>query len=62
MGQPEIQATTTGSFSLVRLDEQHDDDFALDVRRGLTASPKTLPPKYFYDDLGSVLFEGICRL
>jgi len=38
------------------------DDFAEDVRDGLTASPKTLPPKYFYDDLGSLLFEAICRL
>jgi L-histidine Nalpha-methyltransferase len=38
------------------------NDFAHDVRDGLTATPKTLPPKYFYDDLGSVLFEAICRL
>jgi len=37
-------------------------DFAGDVRRGLTASRKSLPPKYFYDDLGSQLFEAICRL
>jgi L-histidine Nalpha-methyltransferase len=36
--------------------------FATDVRAGLTNSPKTLPPKYFYDDLGSQLFEAICRL
>jgi len=48
-------------FSLVRAHGQHDD-FAHDVRLGLTASPKTLPPKYFYDDLGSMLFEAICRL
>ncbi|HEV2054104.1 MAG TPA: L-histidine N(alpha)-methyltransferase [Methylomirabilota bacterium] len=33
-----------------------------DVRRGLTASPKTLPPKYFYDAIGSKLFEGITEL
>ncbi len=31
-----------------------------DVVAGLTASPKTLPPKYFYDDYGSELFERIC--
>lgn len=31
-----------------------------DVVAGLTATPKTLPPKYFYDDHGSVLFERIC--
>ncbi len=37
-------------------------DFAEDVRRGLTARRKSLPPKYFYDDLGSQLFEAICLL
>jgi L-histidine Nalpha-methyltransferase len=36
--------------------------FADDVRAGLTAKPKTLPPKYFYDELGSALFEAICAL
>ena len=30
-----------------------------DVIAGLSASPKTLPPKYFYDDVGSLLFEDI---
>lgn len=35
-------------------------DLAEDVRTGLTATPKTLPPKYFYDDIGSDLFEQIC--
>jgi L-histidine N-alpha-methyltransferase len=33
-----------------------------DVARGLTASPKDLPPKWFYDERGSVLFEEITRL
>ncbi|MDQ3803266.1 MAG: L-histidine N(alpha)-methyltransferase [Acidobacteriota bacterium] len=36
--------------------------FAEDVRRGLTARPKRLFPKYFYDELGSQLFEAICLL
>lgn len=36
--------------------------FAEEVRAGLTATPKTLPPKYFYDALGSHLFEAICQL
>lgn len=39
-----------------------DDSFARDVRAGLTSNPKTLPPKYFYDELGSHLFEAICCL
>ena len=33
-----------------------------DARAGLTASPKWLPPKYFYDDRGSELFDEITRL
>jgi L-histidine Nalpha-methyltransferase len=33
-----------------------------DVRAGLTAVPKTLPPKYFYDERGSALFDEITRL
>jgi len=33
-----------------------------DVRAGLTAKPKRLPPKYFYDARGSELFEDITRL
>ncbi|HYE75026.1 MAG TPA: L-histidine N(alpha)-methyltransferase [Blastocatellia bacterium] len=36
--------------------------FAADVRAGLTATPKALAPKYFYDELGSYLFEAICHL
>lgn len=36
--------------------------FAEDVRRGLTAQPKRFLPKYFYDELGSQLFEAICLL
>ncbi|MEU5521604.1 L-histidine N(alpha)-methyltransferase [Streptomyces sp. NPDC047860] len=33
-----------------------------DVLEGLTSSPKTLPPKWFYDARGSELFEEITRL
>jgi L-histidine N-alpha-methyltransferase len=36
--------------------------FAEDVRRGLSTAPKRLFPKYFYDELGSQLFEAICLL
>ncbi|MBW4613483.1 MAG: L-histidine N(alpha)-methyltransferase [Desmonostoc vinosum HA7617-LM4] len=33
-----------------------------DVVKGLTQTPKSLPPRYFYDDFGSELFEKICEL
>lgn len=36
--------------------------FAEDVARGLVLPCKSLPPKYFYDELGSFLFEAICCL
>jgi L-histidine Nalpha-methyltransferase len=36
--------------------------FAEDIRRGLTAERKRLQPKYFYDELGSLLFDAICLL
>ena len=35
---------------------------AEDVRKGLTAHPKRFLPKYFYDELGSQLFDAICLL
>lgn len=34
-------------------------DFRRDVLAGLSADPKTIPPKYFYDRRGSALFDDI---
>jgi dimethylhistidine N-methyltransferase len=51
--------------SLARKLPVPDDErstFAADVLAGLSASPKRLPPKYFYDDAGSLLFERITEL
>jgi L-histidine N-alpha-methyltransferase len=39
-----------------------NDALRADARRGLTATPKDLPPKWFYDDRGSQLFDEITRL
>ncbi len=36
--------------------------FSEDVRKGLSAHPKRFLPKYFYDELGSQLFDAICLL
>ena len=33
-----------------------------DVAQGLTSTPKDLPPKWFYDERGSLLFEEITRV
>lgn len=37
-------------------------EFAADVRRDLQLRPRQLQAKYFYDALGSQLFEAICEL
>jgi L-histidine Nalpha-methyltransferase len=44
------------------LPQDADDSFAADVVTGLQATPKRLPPKYFYDATGSELFERITDL
>jgi dimethylhistidine N-methyltransferase len=43
-------------------DAAAESAFAADVVAGLKATPKRLPPKYFYDNVGSELFERITAL
>ena len=40
----------------------HVATFAEDVMLGLSTQPRSLPAKYFYDELGSTLFEAITKL
>lgn len=42
--------------------EQGRATFRFDVLSGLSANPKQLPCKYFYDRRGSTLFDAICKL
>jgi dimethylhistidine N-methyltransferase len=46
----------------IQIDTTATSEFANDVVAGLTASPKRLSPKYFYDNTGSALFEQITEL
>ena len=39
-----------------------DNQFAEDIRKGLTAFPKYIPSKYFYDAKGDKLFQQIMQL
>ena len=48
------------AYRLIR--DSYLAELRADVRAGLTAEPKSLPPKYFYDERGSELFEEITRL
>lgn len=40
----------------------HSASFAEDVRAGMSATPKYIPPRWLYDELGSALFEAIMLL
>jgi len=63
-------ATTTATWAerllienlLVNQPEASHEVAGADVVAGLSQTPKILPPKYFYDDRGSRLFEQICDL
>ena len=55
-------ATTEHSLDVLLSPTDIRQALESDARTGLTASPKWLPPKYFYDDRGSLLFEEITRL
>jgi L-histidine N-alpha-methyltransferase len=63
MTEPTPASAAADADLVVLLDQQTlVDDLGVDVRAGLTATPKWLPPKYFYDDRGSALFEQITAL
>jgi dimethylhistidine N-methyltransferase len=52
----------SGQFSLISLNGNITNSFKDDVLTGLLAVQKSIPPKYFYDDKGSELFEKICSV
>jgi L-histidine Nalpha-methyltransferase len=58
---PHYNPPAVQRFSLIDRDTV-SNDFAADVRRGLMAEPKVLLPQYFYDALGSALFDAITNL
>lgn len=49
-------------LEIVTLPASERVGFAEDVARGLTAEHKILPSKYFYDEIGSMLFDAITLL
>jgi L-histidine N-alpha-methyltransferase len=63
---PKILAGRERPNGAVQIDVHLEDgslsSLSDDVRAGLSANPKQLPPKYFYDERGSRLFEQITKL
>ncbi|MCS7311433.1 MAG: L-histidine N(alpha)-methyltransferase [Acidobacteria bacterium] len=63
-GGPMAMGQVGSRFRLIEVlgPEQALARLAQDVRAGLTATPKYLPCRYFYDDEGCRLFQAICEL
>ncbi|HEX2253975.1 MAG TPA: L-histidine N(alpha)-methyltransferase [Thermoanaerobaculia bacterium] len=67
MSEPEAPRATAGGAGDerieidVRLDAADPAAARLELVAGLTARPRRLPSRYFYDDRGSALFERICE-
>jgi L-histidine N-alpha-methyltransferase len=61
MGKAQLIENLHHERFVLRQLQQHDQhqDFLSEVRAGLGATPKTLSPKFFYDEEGSRLFERI---
>ncbi len=59
--QTSSSSNSSSGTSLESPSIQHSKD-AQAVIQGLGTQPKSLPPQFFYDDRGSLLFEQICEL
>jgi L-histidine N-alpha-methyltransferase len=57
-----MSATATVTVNVLLDEERAKARLLEDARRGLLSRPKDLPPKWFYDDRGSELFEQITAL
>jgi dimethylhistidine N-methyltransferase len=57
-----MDGSPTADLTVYLTADDLDKALRQDVTDGLTGEPKTLPPKWFYDERGSALFEEITRL
>jgi len=56
-------AANLQGFRLIdHLNNNRHEEMKREILRGMTASQKYIPSKYFYDERGSRLFEEICQL
>jgi dimethylhistidine N-methyltransferase len=56
------QSSSGERFELIAGDEPPSETFGQDLARGLTSESKRLSCHWFYDEVGSQLFEQICEL
>ena len=59
--EADFSSTEKNSASTIKVPPANAvPDLAEDVRQNLLKAPYSLPPKYFYDHRGSILFDQIC--
>ena len=57
------QSPASERYTLIHSNAETDlDSFGAEVEAGLMADRKTLPCRFFYDEVGSELFEEICEI
>jgi L-histidine N-alpha-methyltransferase len=61
------EPSVTSRLQIIEVDHGHDAHdahgaMAREIRAGLAREPRSIPPKYFYDERGSRLFDAICEL
>lgn len=54
-----VQATASSPAHAATQANESNETFSADILSGLSSTPKSLPSKYFYDDIGSQLFQKI---
>ena len=57
-----VAPVPSGTRFVLHRTQSAEGNFRDDVLWGLSAAHKSLPPRWFYDDLGSALFDAICFL
>lgn len=60
MRETSDQTATSGGQQPAR--DSRPSAFERDLIDGLSRTPRSIPPKYFYDAAGSTLFDRICEL
>lgn len=56
------EISVSDTYCLIKPQLSEDDGMAEDIAFGLSQKSKFIPSKYFYDKIGSELFEQICDL
>ncbi|MGH8822703.1 MAG: L-histidine N(alpha)-methyltransferase [Rhodoferax sp.] len=57
-----MRAGTLNKIQAPLAGDEATDEFGRDLVAGLSGTPRSISPKYFYDAPGSVLFDRICEL